>query len=535
MAQLPVYRQQGNITIDTPAQVRDINTYAQGAMGLQKAGNALYELAAKWQESKDAVENLDGRNKLSSGISAILDEASNYNDYSTPEELSQKQAELTQRMNNLVPSIVSGFSNNQKAREFEANGQFATQQNIYKLEDIFRQKYGDMYNASLQDIADRSLRSFTQTGNEAYKQEYFDALDTGIKAGYINRAQAEKLKLGTNDWNYEYVYSQILNNPYFKASPEVMEKIDPVKQRTLRNFQRTEQKRAHAEALQVATNDYYLNPTQENLNKLYRLNPKLRGSKQLETVRDSQPNYNAITTIEGMSEALGEVKELAAMDVSTPEGKRAYAQKAAQIGYSINKLQKDGTISEKDYRNLYNMIYKDMMDDNFKAKLNNMPDLSKEWYSENYKNHAVLQTEFINASQELNRLKNMPNMKGSEQLKKAEARYKQAYKAKKYYNDLAVGGINALRVQNAPEGVNQKIKNLERQASENMLKAYMAGDINLANQIKEQFGNDMVRAKYWNIPALQKKNLKAGDKFVVNGKVYSYQGFSKNDVIVEVH
>ena len=126
-------------------------------------------------------------------------------------------------------------------------------------------------------------------------------------------------------------------------------------------------------------------------------------------------------------------------------------------------------------------------------------------------------------------------MQGSDALKKAEARYQQAFKAKKYYNNLAVGGVNSLRIQNAPEGVNQKIKNLERQATENMLKAYMAGDIKLANQIKEQFGNDMVRAKYWNIPALQRQNLKVGDKFTVNGKVYSYQGFSKNDVIVEVH
>ena len=33
MAQLPVYRQQGNITTDTPGQIRDLNTYAQGSIG----------------------------------------------------------------------------------------------------------------------------------------------------------------------------------------------------------------------------------------------------------------------------------------------------------------------------------------------------------------------------------------------------------------------------------------------------------------------------------------------------------------------
>ena len=95
--------------------------------------------------------------------------------------------------------------------------------------------------------------------------------------------------------------------------------------------------------------------------------------------------------------------------------------------------------------------------------------------------------------------------------------------------------IRKNRFNNAPLSVMQKVTTLQRQASENMLKAYMSGDINTANKIKEQYGNDIVRLKYWNIPALQKQNLKAGDKFTVNGKVYSYQGFSKNDVIVEVH
>ena len=77
MAQLPVYRQQGNINAQV-GQIRDLDTFAQGAKNMQSAGNMLFELSAKWQASKDAVENLDGKNKLNSGIAAILDEASNY-------------------------------------------------------------------------------------------------------------------------------------------------------------------------------------------------------------------------------------------------------------------------------------------------------------------------------------------------------------------------------------------------------------------------------------------------------------------------
>ena len=535
MAQLPVYRQQGNITTQPTGQVRDLDTFAQGAKNMQSAGNMLFALSAKWQESKDAVENLDGKNKLNSGIAAILDEASNYNDYSTPEELSQKQNELTQKMNELVPNIVGGFSNNQTAREFEANGQFATQQNIYKLQAIFRDKYGDMYNANLMETGDSALKSFTLTGDENYKKEYFDAIETGVKAGYLDRTQAEKLKLSTDEWNYDYVYSKTLENPYFKASDEIMSKIDPVKQRTLRNFARAEQKRAQAEAIQQATNDYYLNPTQANLNRLYKANPKLRGSKQLnsqfENVKNRTPNYEAVTSYDSMKDALNATKELAMIDVSTPQGKRTYAQKAAEVGNAINKMQKDGTISEKDRSKLFNMVYKDLMDDNFKNQIKGMPDLAKEGFTEYVKGHNKLGAELYNAEQEVIKYSKDKN---SQAYKQAEAKRQQLLKTKNTYIKM-YDDIRKNRFNNAPLSVMQRVTTLQRQASENMLKAYMSGDINAANKIKEQYGNDIVRLKYWNIPALQKQNLKAGDKFTVNGKVYSYQGFSKNDVIVEVH
>ena len=540
MAQLPVYRQQGNISPDLTGRVRDSVKLIKSD-GMTQIGNALQQLAAKWQESKDAVENLDGRNKLNSGVSAILDEAANFNDYSTPEELSQKQQELTQKMNNLVPDIVSGFSNNQKAKEFEINGQYIAQQNIYKLQEIFRSKYGDMYNANLLETSDNALKGFTQTGDAAYKQEYFDAIDTGVQAGYLDRTQAEKLKLSTDSWNYDFVYSKLLENPYYKANDEVMSKIDPVKQRTLRNFARSEQKRILAEAIQAATNDYYINPTQENLNRLYKLNPKLRSSKKLsgykkdlESVRDNQPNFNSVTTFEGMSDALGAVKELVQIDTSTPEGKREYAQKAAQVGTAINKLNKNGTISEKDRGKLFNMVYNDLMDDNFKNQIKNMPNLSREWSAEFNRDYQKLQADVIKADMEFIKVRQSGADKNSKAYKDAEAKYQKAWKARHYYlgyNDVA----NKNRRENAPVGVNQKILDYQRAAAKGMLNAYMQGNVQEANKIKEQYGQQMVRLKYWNIPALQKQNLKAGDKFTVNGKVYSFQGFSKNDVIVEVH
>lgn len=539
MAQLPVYRQQGNITTQPTGQVRDLDTFAQGAKNMQSAGNMLFALSAKWQESKDAVENLDGKNKLNSGIAAILDEASNYNDYSTPEELSQKQNELTQKMNELVPNIVGGFSNNQTAREFEAKGQFDTQQNIYKLQAIFRDKYGDMYNANLMETGDSALKSFTLTGDENYKKEYFDAIEVGRKAGYITNAQAEKLKLSTDEWNYDYVYSKTLEDPYFKASDEIMSKIDPVKQRTLRNFARAEQKRAQAEAEVSAMNAYAKNPTQANLNRLYKANPKLRGSKQLEGLKNFQPDYEAVTNFEGMSDALKEVKNLASIDVSTTKGKQEYAQKAMEVATALNKMQvkkkgvEGGVISDGDKRKLFNMIYDDMANDNFKNQLKNMPDLSREWFKEFNKDYQKLQSDVIKADMERQKFIKAGDM-SSKAYKEAEAKYQKAWRARHYYigyNDVA----NKNRAANAPRGVQDKIKEKQHTAAKAMLAAYQAGNIQEANRIKEDFGQQMIRLKYWDVPALQKQNLKAGDKFTVNGKVYSFQGFSKNDVIVEVH
>ena len=492
MAQLPVYNQQKNITTQTPAQVRDINTYAQDGISLQNAGNALYELAAKWQASKDAVENLDGKNKLMSGITSILDEASNYNDYNTPEELSQKQQELTKKMNSLVPDIVSGFSNNQKAREFELNGQFATQQNIYKLQEVFRQKYGDMYNANLQQTADSALRNYTKTGDESFKKEYFDAIDTGIQAGYLDRKQAEKLKLDTNEWNYNYVYSQILENPYFKASDEVMSKINPIQQRTLRNFQRTEQKRAQQEARLQAEADFYSNPSPSNYKKVKNLNPK----GNYAPIADATPNYNAVSTINGYSDAIFAIKELANTDTSNYNGKQVFLAKAGDVALKIIKsnvsTNGDATLSVKEKDKLIQMLYKSMKDKTFQNQMRSLPNLN--------------------------------NLKATEIAGKGNPVY-----ARQKYDEF-----QSTRLRKAATEW-KKIDDIGKRTCENVIAHFLAGDVKGGLNAYENGLKAAIKQKYWYIPELQNPNLKAGTKFTVNGKVYSFQGFSQKDIIVEAH
>lgn len=214
MAQLPIYRQRGNISTENPGMIKGVDaSFSEGYVNMQKNAQALYNLSLKWQESKDAVENLDGKNKLNSGIAAILDEAANYNEYSTPEELSNKQQELTQKMNNLVPDIVSGFSNNQKAREFESNGQFATQQNVFKLQNIFREKQIDMGKAGLIESQRTNMENYIITGDNAYKDVYLNDLYTMRNAGIVDREYVAKMQNDTDKWNVYHVLRQAESNP----------------------------------------------------------------------------------------------------------------------------------------------------------------------------------------------------------------------------------------------------------------------------------------------------------------------------------
>ena len=509
MAQLPIYRQQGNITTDTPAQIRDLDITSQGTVAMQKTGNALMELSARWQESKDAVENLDGRNKLNAGISAIIDEASNYNDYSTPEDLAKKEQELTQRMNNLVPDIVSGFSNNQKAKEFELNGQFSTQQNIYKLQDVFRQKYGDMYNANLQQTADSALKSFTLTGDENYKKEYYDAIDTGVNAGYLNREQAEKLKLGTDEWNYQYVYSQILEDPYFKASDEVMSKIPPVKQRTLRNFQRAEQKRAQLDARLEAEADYYANPTPAGLKRVRKGNPNFQ-----DPYGDTPPNYNTVSNINGYADAVAAIKDLADTDTNSFNNKQIFLAKSGDIALKIVKSNitpnGDATLSEKEKNKAMQMLYKTMNDKTFREQMKSLPNLNtlkpQELTGQVTPMRALMPV-----------LSAKDNIKDLTKIVKEVNPHTKAYKASR----------DAMAWK--------KIDDIGKRTCEQVINRFAAGDVQGGLQVYENGLKEAIKAKYWYIPELQKPNLKAGTKFTVHGQVYTFQGFTQKDIIVEVN
>lgn len=517
MAQLPVYNSQKKITSETPGNIRELDTYTQGSQMMSSTGARLQELSLQWQNSKDEVENLDARNKLQAEMTSILDEANNYNDYSSPAELQAKQDELTRRMSELTPNIIGGFSNNQKAREFESNANLAVQQNNIRLQGIFREKYGDMYNSNLQISADEAIKGYTLTGNEAYKQNYFDAIDTGVKAGYLDHSQATALKLKTDDWNYDYVYSKLLENPYFKASDDVMAKISPTKQRTLQNLQKSQIRTAKADALNSALNDFYVNPTQDNLSVIYKLNPKLKESKKLEELLNTPADMEVETNFDGYAGAMEAIKELASIDTSSYNGKLDYAEQAGNIALKILKLNvsKDGTatISNKDKDKLFDFMYKQMgKNPTFDLKqIQNLPDLKPLKDFEISRKITDYQYENWNKTDRETFL--LQDAKNKQDL--IDWRTKDSF-----WNTL---------------GIQKKLDDIKKQTAKEVLLYSIAGNYKEAKEVYNKGLQEAIRTKYWYIPELQNENLQAGTKFTVNGKVYTFQGYSSKDMIVEVN
>ena len=68
-----------------------------------------------------------------------------------------------------------------------------------------------------------------------------------------------------------------------------------------------------------------------------------------------------------------------------------------------------------------------------------------------------------------------------------------------------------------------------------VLDSIAKGDVKTAGKIYQLGLESAIKTKYYYIPELQKPDLQVGQKFTINGKVYSFQGFSNKDIIVEMH
>lgn len=505
MAKLPVYNSEGGITTNTPNNIRKASDYQLWGDTLDGVSKEITKLGAEWQKAKDQVENLDGKNKLLMGISDILTEAEQFNSWSSPKELEAKRQELSSKLQGVLPSVMDGFSNNQNAVLFQKQAEFTTFQNQVKLDEIFRNKQQDKALESLATSQDMNFRNFVQTGDKSYKQSFFNDIDMMVNAGFMTREDAAKNKLAVNDWDAEYAYNIISQNPYAQIPDEIMKGIDPRKQTQLRNFTKSERNRVKAENLMNLESAFFANPTQENLDKIIKANPKGNYTK-LQEIVDSQPNYETVSNVNGYADALQKVQDLANEKTDSYNDKMKYIAKSGLLATSIikNNINKNGenTISNNDRDTLLNKIYKNMGDATFREQISKLPDLS------NLKDIELSQkasSSYFKSSSEYNKdFKELSDFRGKDSV----------------WNDI---------------GIANKLDNIKKRTMEGIINNIAVGDFQTAEKIYYTGLHSAIKTKYWYVPELQDPNLQAGKKFTLNGRVYTFQGFSNKDIIVETN
>ena len=209
MPQLPIYNR--NSHIQTSNVVRKENSGL--AENLNQFGNAAGNLAVQWQETQNAAESLDGKNKMAAQVQDLLNAANEYNSYKSPKDLENKQTELLKKLHNVVPDIVSGFNTDTNASNFARNSELSIKQTEEQIRGVFRKKYIDNTEANLLVSAERNRNNFINTGGEAYRQSYLSDLGAAYKQGFIDKAAYTQKKLQTEDWDKYMIFRQAETDP----------------------------------------------------------------------------------------------------------------------------------------------------------------------------------------------------------------------------------------------------------------------------------------------------------------------------------
>jgi hypothetical protein len=184
-----------------------------------------------------------------------------------------------------------------------------------------------------------------------------------------------------------------------------------------------------------------------------------------------------------------------------------YITKAGILATSIlkNNLTKDGTatISNADKNKLMDVIYKNMGNATFKEQLRDLPDLS--------------------------------GLKAVELSKKATKAYTTGTQKEYYEANKELSDFKSKDSVLTDAAVALKLDSIKKQTMTGVLDSFVKGDVKTAGKIYQAGLEAAIKTKYYYIPELQKPDLQVGQKFTINGKVYSFQGFSNKDIIVEMH
>lgn len=207
MARFETYTSQGGITTQAPGNILPLDTYSQGAKNAQEMGKTMEQLSGQWQVAKDTTDNLAAKNKLMQETQAILNEAQNFTNYENTVDIDKKTADLTNRLNNVLPNVMQGFSNKENAQKFQLGAEFLLSQNGEKINHIMRGKTEDLFKGNFIQLQEANLNSFLVSGGDAsYKADMLSAIDDGVNGGFINREIATKFKQEiTNDWEVKLV------------------------------------------------------------------------------------------------------------------------------------------------------------------------------------------------------------------------------------------------------------------------------------------------------------------------------------------
>lgn len=210
MARIPIYTNNANFR---PAGANEIRNIDHVAHAVDNLGRTIGDLTVQWQRTQNAAEALNGKNKMMGRASDILQEAADFNEYDSPAKLQEKENELLDKMDKVLPEITDGFTNDRNAQRFGQEYQLTMEQNKQALKSTFRKKYIDLSKAELLVSYETNKDNFVNTGDNSYRQSYLSDVRAMFKAGYIDAEDMAQREIRAKNWNFDYAESEALQRP----------------------------------------------------------------------------------------------------------------------------------------------------------------------------------------------------------------------------------------------------------------------------------------------------------------------------------
>lgn len=487
MARLPVFHSQANIETTNPVAPPPANPVWGEMNRMAQAGK---ELAVQWQKIKNDAETLDGKEKLSRGMSGLLNDADQYNDYKTQADIDKAEKDLLERNNKLVEEVASGFTNEANAQRFRQEYSIMSATNQEKIKGIFRNKTSDLARATTVLSYDRNKEDFVSTGNQAYKDNYLN--DLKMASPFYSREEMAKMMLKVDDWDSEYVMNVAASDAKKAQGLVAGLKIgDGKKAQMLHKIGELKNQQLQY-ARQTALVSLIEDRTEESAKAYIALYPDMSDKKK-QSVMDYVRGIEYGTEEGGagytsVAEAQQEIKDIAKHFTDSAFDQGVGLDKTFDVAKkTADAVYRSKNLTTEEGKQINDMLSGMMSDKLFAEKVANMP-----FY---YDEHWDLTIGIMKTGQ--------PGY-ADKMIKHNEKVFAIKGLQKKY---------NSMMIDAALKGANP----------EQIQSIYKDG---LREIVKTQY-RDLV-------PNIDSFSFKEGDTFVANGKALKFIGFDKDDMIVEV-